>query len=188
MSYDLHLIVRSSGTDLLQTRRADLASDNDELNPGPPVPEKEERKRNLADRLLRANPDFEEFAFGFAEIANAYGCTESEARERFRHIELNGPDDDNGIQITLYDDSADIAVPYWHDSDAAHCVFEEVWQYLTILAEHGGFEVYDPQLDRMLDLANDRGEVTMTYSRVMDQVGKTLGSRDDTKKPWWKFW
>jgi len=188
MSYDLHLIVRSSGTDLLQKSRADMESENDELNPGPPVPEKEERKRNLADRLMRANPDLEQFAFGFAKIAKAYGCTESEAQEKFRHIELNGPDADNGVQITLYDDSADITVPYWHHGDAARRVFEEVWQYLAVLAEHGDFAVYDPQLDKMLDFSNDRGEVTMTYSRVLDQVGKTLGTPDAAKKPWWKFW
>jgi hypothetical protein len=40
------------------------------------------------------------------------GITEDEARVRFRHIELNGADDGNGIQITLSDDTADITVPY----------------------------------------------------------------------------
>jgi hypothetical protein len=43
---------------------------------------------------------------------------EDEARVRYRHVELNGPENGNGIQITLYDDNASITIPYWHQPEA----------------------------------------------------------------------
>src|SRR5262249_15141622 len=114
MSYDFHLVPTSLGVDVLASARALLERDTDEINPGPPVPDKEARKQRLAAALVQHNPYLHPFQFGYAAIADKYGISEHEARIRYRHIELNGPDDGNGIQITIYDDAADITVPYWH--------------------------------------------------------------------------
>src|SRR5262245_19436588 len=133
MSYDLHLVPTSVGVDVLASARALLEEDADEINPGPPVPDKEAKKHRLAAALLRDNPDLEPFQFGYTEIAAKYGISEDEARIRYRHIELNGPDDGNGIQITIYDDTADITVPYWHQPAQSVEVFNEIWGYLRIL-------------------------------------------------------
>jgi hypothetical protein len=190
VSYDLHLLRLSSTGDPLSEVSALLEQEEeeDEINPGPPVPEKEARKNDLAERLCAANPPLERFAFGFAEVARLYNCTEEEARVKYRHVELNGPEDGNGIQITLFDDTASIAVPYWHQADGAKTVFAEIWRYLAVLAEHGGFSAYDPQLDRLLDLSKDQPAVLQAYGSTMEQVQGIADDGQAPKKPWWKFW
>jgi hypothetical protein len=188
MSYDFHLVQRSTSNDPLAEARSLLEQDNEDINPGPPSPEKEERKAKLAKLLIESNPNLTPFEFGFADIAKKYGWTEEEARVKFRHIELNGPEDSNGIQITLYDNKADITVPYWHQPEAAANVFEEIWRYLAILIENGGFAVYDPQLDRILNLSMDRDDVLQKYGGVLSRMPSIIETSEHQKQPWWKFW
>ena len=76
----------------------------------------------------------------------------------------------NGIQIVLGDDGVDVAVPYWHQPPEAAAVFDEIWGYLQALERDGGFAVYDPQLDRILNLAADRPAVLDCYARVMAEI------------------
>ena len=168
MSYDLHLFRPESGVEPLETveRLLDADEETDEINPGLPVPEKEESKRALAQALINLNPQLEIFEFGFKEIAEMEGITQDEAHIKFRHLELNGAEDGNGIQITLSDDTADITVPYWHTGDAAKQTFEEIWSYLKLLEAEGGFVTYDPQLEQILNLATDISSVLQTYEEV----------------------
>ena len=168
--------------------RAFLEAQSEDINPGPVVRLKEAKKRQLADVLMKVNPRLEQLAFGYAEIAAQYGITEDEARTRYRHIELNGPDDGNGIQLTISDDTADLTVPYWHQPEAATAVFGEIWTYLKILEREGGFWVYDPQLDKILDLAADQEAVLTRYGRVVAQMPQMVAESSLVKKPWWKFW
>lgn len=188
MSYDFHLVPKASTGDPVARARALLEAQSEEINPGPLVPFKEAKKRQLAGALVQANPRLEPFAFGYEEIAAQYGITEDEARERYRHIELNGPEDGNGIQITISDDTADLTVPYWHQPEAATKVFDEIWTYLGILEREAGFCIYDPQLDKILDLAADRGAVLARYGRVVAQMPQIVAEPAQAKKPWWKFW
>jgi hypothetical protein len=188
MSYDFHLVPGPSSQNPLSDVHAFLERDEEEINPGPPIAEKEEKKRGLCQLLMDCNPNLKPFEFGYSEIAAKYNWTEEEARVRFRHVELNGPDDSNGIQITLYDDAADITVPYWHQPDEATAVIGEIWQYLTILTEDGGLVAYDPQLDRILDLSTDRSEVLKRYGGVVAKIPDIVGGSAPPKKPWWRFW
>ena len=112
------------------------------MNPGPPNADADARKQKLTRTLLAENPALEPFEFGYAEIARIGGISEDEARVQYRHVELNGPENGNGIQITLYDDHASITIPYWHQPDAARLVFEGVWRYLRVVCASGGFFVY----------------------------------------------
>jgi hypothetical protein len=132
----------------------------------------------LAASLVQRNPKLEPFPFGYPTIAAKYGITEAEARIRYRHIELNGPDDGNGIQITLYDDTADINIAYWHQPPEAETVFLEVWGYLQILEQEGGFAVYDPQLDRLLDLTSDRQAVVQRYGKVVARMPEIIAESE----------
>jgi hypothetical protein len=188
MSYDFHLVPRTSTGDVVARARALLEAQSEEVNPGPVVPAKEAKKRQLADALIEANPQLESFAFGYSEIATQFGISEDEARTRYRHIELNGPEGGNGIQITISDDLADITVPYWHRPEAAAPVFDEIWAYLRILERKGDFCVYDPQLDKIIDLAADREAVLARYGRVVAEMPQIVADSPLVKKPWWKFW
>ena len=78
MSYDLHLTSRVN----LENERGEA----DVLNPGPASPATEERKRALSERLMAENPELQPYPFGYVEIAQIYGISEAEARERYRHI------------------------------------------------------------------------------------------------------
>ena len=182
MSYDFHLVPDKNTDDVLAEVHARFEHQEEEINPGPLIPEKEEWKNWLAGLLIKSNPNLRPFEFGFSAIARKYNWTEEEAHVRFRHIELNGPDDGNGIQITLYDESADITVPYWHQPEAAVVVFDEIWKYLTILADNGNLAVYDPQLDRILDLAKDQGEVVQRYGTVVEKVPDIIKTSSHQKR------
>ena len=189
MSYDFYMIRRIEGRDPMDVvrERFDWEKAQTEINPGPPVPAKEEKKRELARRLIELNPKLEVFPFGFKEIADQEKCTEAEARLRYRHLELD-QEGGNGIQITLFDDTASLTVPYWHESGKAAAVFAEIFQYFGILDKYGDFMAYDYQLDRVLCLSTDLDESLRAYGRVIEQMPKIIANASRGPKPWWKFW
>ena len=170
MSYDFHLfnpsLDRESNTSIKGSGDAESAA----INPGPIDPDAEHRKRELAEALIRSNPELEIFQFGFERIAELEGVTVDEARIRYRHLELNGSEDGNGIQITLFDHSVSITVPYWHTGSDAAKVFQEIWMYLRILKSHGKLSVFDPQLDRIINLDTDYDDVVNRYTGVVERI------------------
>ena len=188
MSYDFHLISRKAGSDLLVAAQSHLEAETDQINPGPPVPEKEARKRRLVQSLKQQNPSLEPFQFGFAEIAKKYRISEDEARVRYRHVELNGPEDGNGIQIVLYDDTASITFPFWHGAEAALGVVNEIWRYLEILEKEGSLATYDPQLEKILDLKTDMSIVLERYGKVVAKMPQMVAAATKATRPWWKLW
>ena len=166
MSYDLYLFKPKEGVDPLETVDELFSEESDEINPGLPNAEKESRKCSIADALINLNPQLEIFPFGFRELAEMEGISEDEAKIKFRHLELNGADDGNGIQITLYDDAADVTVPYWHSGSGTEKVFDEIWSYLKVIENKSAFVTYDPQLEKILNLSMDLPEVIEIYKSV----------------------
>ena len=127
--------------------------------------------------------------FDYAAVAKSLKTTEEEARRQFRHIELNTPEDGNGIQITIEDDSATITVPYWHQGEGATDAFDEIRRYARVFETEAGYIAYDPQLEKQLDLSNDLAEMTDAYTDVssdLESIVAAVGERPT--KPWWKFW
>jgi hypothetical protein len=187
MSYDLHLFRPKPGVDLTEAALASMEDDEENESPGAANAEDERRKRALAEALRRTNPGLAEFK-GEDEDDELEEEAEEE-RQRWRSIELNGPDDGNGIQITLYDDTADITVPYWHKGEAAKRVMTEIWEYLEVLQSQGGFRTYDPQVEKVLDLATDREAVLATYAKGVGYTDDiTRKGSGKQAKPWWKLW
>lgn len=167
MSYDLYLFKPKAGIDPLETVDEIFSEESDEINPGIPYPEKEARKHLLANALVNLNPELQVFPFGFKELAEMDKISVEEAKIKYRHLELNGADDGNGIQITLYDDSAEVTVPYWHGGADAKKVFNEIWSYLKVIENETGFMTYDPQLEKILNLSTDLLEVVEIYQSVI---------------------
>jgi hypothetical protein len=183
MSYDLFLIPTSASEDPEEylERQEEVA--------GQLSPEAEARKRALADRLkVLSGPSLEEFAFDFAEIATHLKMSEAEARRDWRHIELNSPEGGPGIQIELQDSSASVALPYWHSGATAESTWAEVWRYLEVLQNEGGYSVFDPQLGRVLSLNSDRSVVMGKYSDGVQFTEQIVTKKSGQQKPWWKFW
>jgi len=102
MSYDFRLCLPRPGRSAAEIATADA----EETGITEPVPANEERKRRVAQALIIRNPAFRPFAFGFEEIARFEKISLEEARKKYRHIELNGAEGGNGVQIMLFDDEA----------------------------------------------------------------------------------
>jgi hypothetical protein len=189
MSYDFQLLPCDRAAALLAEYEAQSADADLEINPGPIIPDREKWKASTRDALLTAEPRFEPFAFGFSEIAAMYGISEAEARVRYRHIELNLPDQDrSGIQVTLYDDTGTVTVPYWHTGAAATDVMARIWSYLRVLESSGRLVTHDPQLGRIINLETDFDDVLSRYLSVSVRVTDIINQPAPMNKPWWRFW
>jgi hypothetical protein len=188
MSYDLTLFPVAKGEDVADVffRRA-KAADADDPNPGPGGDERQVEKREWMRELQACVPGLEPFAFDYAAIAESGGISETEARRRWRHIELN--DDATGLQVTLYDESADVTMPYWHEGEAAARAFEQMFRCAEVLADAAGFAVFDPQLDQRVDAGSavDRGAALARYLQAKRAVERAIAIRVD-RRPWWKLW
>jgi hypothetical protein len=171
MSYDFRLFMSQPGVDPLVTAQSETGDEDEEINLGPAVPAKEARKQSIAAALMNVNPAMQIFQFGFKEIARRQSITLEEAKERFRHLELNGSEDSNGIQVTLFDDTASLSVPYWHRDKKAKLVFLEIWSYLKAIQEEAGYQIYDPQLECIIDLPLDLEKATSCYANVVGRIG-----------------
>jgi hypothetical protein len=160
MSYDFRLFLPQSGVDALVTAQVEPRES------GPPVPAKEARKRAIVEALMKADPALEVFQFGFDEIAKSQNIRVDEAKVRFRHLELNGPEDGPGIQITLFDDDASLTVPYWHTDKKAKAVFAQIWEYLKVIQRVAGYQIYDPQMECIMDSESTLERAAKCYERV----------------------
>jgi hypothetical protein len=189
MSYDIYLLDHKPSDNIDRIIERVFSEEAEEINPGLPDPQKERQKRQLAAKLIEKNPTLEVFQFGYQEIASINGITEEEAKIKYRHVELNGSDDGNGVQITLYDDSATITVPYWHKEEEAKATFEEIWEYLKIIQGETDYFAYDPQLGEVLNLSDGFSKVLSVYTTTVKQVeAQITNSEGNEKRAWWRFW
>ena len=171
MSYDLDLFELPPNADPEEilaeiTERADrraMTSTHDESL--------RQRMLKLAEALQQANPEFE-----VSDVISGGG------------LELNGPEDSNGIQIMLFDESAGVSVPYWHKGEKAYEVFREIWTYLRIIEEKAGYVTYDSQVGHVLDLDNDFDDVVGTYAPISRDLSRMIAGTKVEKRRWWQFW
>jgi hypothetical protein len=184
MSYDLRLFKPIPGEDPLVTARRESLS----LPTTAPNPETEALKRKVADALMASDSQLSIFHLDYSEIAKKQHISEEAARIKYRHLELNGPEAGNGIQITLFDNEAAVTIPFWHEGTAAGEVFKKVWIYLETLEREGGYVIYDSQLDRILDRSKDYDAVLSCYAKVINQTVAISPSTEAQKRPWWRFW
>jgi hypothetical protein len=163
MSYDLHMLRVPLGEEasaVFERRQERQAKD---LNPGPELAELEYEKRRLAKALMQIAP-LTAAPFDYAGLAARQHVDEQEIRRRYRHLEMNA-EGDSGIQITLWDDAADVTFPHWHSGEQAEDVLRQVWEFAEALEKWGAFVTFDPQLERTLDLQYDFGDVLEAYRK-----------------------
>ncbi len=169
MSYGLNLVRLPAGIDPAvayaqyqeeQVRRyeAGLSAAN---NPGPIDPAKEERKQHMAAALVASDPDLKKFERNYARIAAEESISESEARRRFRNIELN--DHRHSIQIELFDDEAGVSFSFTGKGDDCTAAVRILWGCLHVMESEGDYRTYDPQIARVLDLNSDFDAVRASF-------------------------
>jgi hypothetical protein len=178
MSYDLTFFTPRPGVDV-----HDIVEVDEDRARGRRDPKTESKKKKVADALLAHDKRLELFNVDYDEVAKLYKMRIDEAYERFRNVELT--DTQSGVQIELYDDGAALSIPYWHSGDAARRVLEQVWGAIEIVCRETGYEVFDPQLDRVIDV-NAFDDVLETYAGATARMEAMV--RREVKKPWWKFW
>ncbi len=178
MSYDLHFFTPRPGVDV-----HDIVEVDEDRARGRRDPKTEAKKRKVAEALLAHDKRLELFKPDFDQVAKLHKMRIDEAYERFRDLELNNTQ--SGIQIQLYDDGAALSIPYWHKGDAARRVLDQAWAAIEIVCRETGYEVFDPQLDRIIDV-NAFDDVLATYASATARMEGMVGRA--AKKPWWKFW
>ena len=126
-------------------------------DPGPLDAAKESLKQRLVAALTARNPELKVFERNYARIAQNRSISEEEARRLFRDVQLN--DHAHSIQIELFDDAAGVAFSFSGDTGDCEQAFQALWSSLEILESAGGFSVYDEQLARVVNLAQDHDSI-----------------------------
>jgi hypothetical protein len=116
-------------------------------------PSREEAKQKLAAALLSRHPTLKMFQHDYSRIAMARSIPESEARRRYRNVELS--EKQLSIQILLFDDAAGASFSFNGPRKQCGKALRFLWDCLEILESEGGFATYDPQVGKVLDLKSD---------------------------------
>lgn len=188
MSYDLYCYKSQIGRPDLEEAQTlyevDELEDANETEPDPAT------KLKITKALLDFNPRLESFEFDYNVIAELEKISVDEAKEQFDHIELNTPEGDLATQITIFDASVSITVPYWYSGDKANEVFDKISQYTKIIRKTAGYFVYDPQTEKVYDPMVDSFSGLSIYTSMTGEVEKLKAEKTESisKKPWWKFW
>jgi hypothetical protein len=151
MSYDFTMFALEPSADL------HIVLSAREQTSGPNLFNSESRQRSqaIANALRFKNPQLD---WRPIAIAN---------RES---IQVDGGENGDGIQVSLRPNEAGVTVPYWHTAQRAYEVFRQIWDYLKIIQQMNAFVIYDPQLDRIIDLEIDFNSVLSTYLGVMEKI------------------
>jgi hypothetical protein len=175
MSYDLDLFRAPAHGDPLAFARASYEGSGD---PEPRVPDSGWRERMHAAAAAVTEADFS------FEAEHAGEGTEEE------RVELNGPEEGTGLQVLIFADAAYVHLPFWHTGEDARQAWEQAWTVLRVLQRETGWIIYDPQLDRLLDLDAHRADVEAEYGRGMAtaQAISAAPLIAAQQRPWWKFW
>jgi len=149
-----------------------------------------ETKRKITATLVEHNPRLEPFQFDYAEIARSLKITEEQARREWTHVELNPPEGDLAIQITVFGDHVSINIPYWYRGSQADATFEQLGDYLRVVRRAVGFFVYDPQTDRIFDPEKEEFGNHESYERTVRDIPNIVAASKlkEKNERWWKFW
>jgi len=187
MSYDIYCFRPSSATPSLE--KAQAVVESEETLERPEDESERETKQRVVRALMQQNPRLQPFEFNHAEIAKSMNISEQQAREQWKHVELNPPEGDPAIQITVFGDHVSINIPYWYTGAEADSVFSQLTDYLRVLKRDAGYFAFDPQTDRVFDPDKEGLGDHESYERIVrDMPAIAAKAARQLKKPWWKFW
>lgn len=191
MSYDIYCFRPSSTTPSLEEAQAIIESE-EELEQTEDESAKETKQR-IVDALVQHNPRLQRFEFDYAKIAKSRKISEQQAREQWKHVDLNPPEGDPAIQITVFGDHVSISIPYWYSGPEADHVFGQIMDYLRVIKRTAGFRAFDPQNDRVFDPESEGLGEHESYEKIVRDLPAIAAqaSKETSLKrnrPWWKFW
>lgn len=133
MSYDLYCYRATSGVPNTAEAEAVVEAINAAEEAGELSATSDSAKERTTAALIAHNPRLEPFKFDYTKISELQKISEDEARLRYQHVELNPPDGDLAIQLTVYDDHVFISIPYWYQGSKADEVFAQCSEYLRVI-------------------------------------------------------
>jgi hypothetical protein len=145
-------------------------------------------KERIAAALIEYNPRLEPFKLDYRKIAESEKISEDEARSRYQYVELDPPERDLAIQLTVYDDHVFISIPYWYQGSKADEVFFQCSQYLRVIRKTAGFFAYDPQTGIAFDPEKAELRNHQQYEDIVKELPKIAAEASKSDKPWWKLW
>ena len=160
MSYDLEAFRVPPGTTAREFYESDALGEDD----SPPTPAEREEMERLAEALMAVDPAAERIdGADFIEI------------------------DTEAMQVSLYGNQAAITVPYWFQGGEADRVMTRAFEYAAVLAEVGGYTVFDPQTDEVVAgvPSADAKRVYASTSAMVDEIAREESAEP---APRWKFW
>lgn len=91
----------------------------------------------------------------------------------------------SSARISMQGDEFRIQVPRSHALATARSVWSDLWIVLRSLVAEG-YAIYDPQLDRILDVNADQEAVITQYAGANEPPRAEAATVPP--RPWWKFW
>ena len=184
MSYDLYCYKATVNKPDLEDAQAAIEIDEDGTIADPQLKEK------IAKALLDYNPQLERFEFDHGEMAEHAGEAVDEGNKAFTHIELNTPESGLATQITIFNTTVSITVPYWYSGQDADKVFDNIAEYAKVIRRAAGYFVYDPQTDAVFDPLTESNFGVDLYKSMTVKVENLVNRKAEeaVKKPWWRFW
>jgi hypothetical protein len=141
-------------------------------------PAAEARKEALALALMAADPTLARSEPDHREIARLEAIDEATARDRYRALELQGPEDGHRITVALHDDWAMTDMPWGRPANGID-EMTALWRIARVLVREGGYACYDPQGPNMQPVEDDD---PWTAAARTDPEPASAGKR------WWRFW
>jgi hypothetical protein len=189
MSFDLYCYRSTSVVPSATEAQALIESFNADEEAGRTRDTIADVKEKIVSALMEYDPRLERFQFDYGKMAKAANISEREARARFQHIELNPPEGDLAIQLTVYDDHVFITIPYWYSGSDADRVFSQLSGYLEAIRRSVGFFAYDPQTNVAFDPEQTHFLDHAQYDEVVKDLPKIAAeAAGKPKKRLWRLW
>ena len=123
MSYDIHCYRSERGEpDLEEAQNSIESEESDTVG-------QSTSQLDLLKALTEFNPRLEAFNLDQGEMAKSGSTSVEEEESKYDYIELNPPEGDLAIQITINANSVSLTVPYWYAGDQAKQVFKTLMDY-----------------------------------------------------------
>jgi hypothetical protein len=182
MSFDLYLYQSKSGIPDIREANEVLAYKENSV----PDPGAKEMKRQIINALLAFNPKLEIFDPSPGDHITSQEMILDNVLGN-ECIELNPPEEDYAIQISVYDQSVAFGIPYWYSGEEANKVFKLLCEYVKKVNEVSGYFIYDPQSGNVGNPQEMNVEELIGYVDTTDSITNNV-MEIIRNKPWWKFW
>ncbi len=93
--------------------------------------------------------------------------------------------DPDGLEVTVYHHSGSVSFPYWDSLDTTALV-RDLERVATVVGEHTGWRMYDPQQEAWIDPLRDADEFRYAFDHGRSIVPEMAAEDAASTVPWWR--